>query len=216
MRRLRKASFQPFWHAQIPRSSSPIDLLLTKSKRPLRSETFLEREREYLQHGEDHFHLSSACHSNNLLLIFITLCRKINCGEIIYREKPLIVMPQRIFDDDDPSYIELWLDRRINRYFKLAISHFAFLPIEMHLRVFHLQNVLWREVSVLLVVRFEILLRWRQDNPGYLLHKRHDFHGRFGSTFSHPGSSEPLLCAKRRLCRKRSFRLELEFFFIAG
>jgi hypothetical protein len=24
-------------------------------------------------------------------------------------------MPQKIFDDDDPNYIELWLDRHINR-----------------------------------------------------------------------------------------------------
>jgi len=48
------------------------------------------------------------------------LFRKVLCGEIIYREKPLIVMPQKIFDDDDPNYIELWLDRRINRFASLS------------------------------------------------------------------------------------------------
>ena len=34
---------------------------------------------------------------------------------MILREKPLILMPKKIFDDDDPNYIENWLDRRINR-----------------------------------------------------------------------------------------------------
>ncbi len=41
--------------------------------------------------------------------------RAIEAGEVIIRESPLILMPQKIFDDNDPDYIENWLTRRINR-----------------------------------------------------------------------------------------------------
>jgi hypothetical protein len=46
-------------------------------------------------------------------------------------------MPKKIFDDDDPNYIEQWLDRRINRmsseereiFFSLADSRCPFFSI---------------------------------------------------------------------------------------
>ena len=56
-------------------------------------------------------------------------------GDLILRESPLILMPKRIFDDDDPDYIEQWLDRRINRltseereiFYSLADSRYKIL-----------------------------------------------------------------------------------------
>jgi hypothetical protein len=59
--------------------------------------------------------------------------RDLSAGDLILREKPLILMPKKIFEDDDPDYIEQWLDRRINRmsseerevFFSLADSRFA-------------------------------------------------------------------------------------------
>ena len=36
-------------------------------------------------------------------------------GEIVCRERPMIVMPDAIFELEDHDRIEAWLDRRINR-----------------------------------------------------------------------------------------------------
>ena len=51
-------------------------------------------------------------------------------GQVILREKPLIVMPDKIFSDEDVDKIERWLEKRVNRlssedreiYFNLADS----------------------------------------------------------------------------------------------
>ena len=37
----------------------------------------------------------------------------ISPGQIILREKPLIVMPDIVFSSEDPDYIEEWLDKKI-------------------------------------------------------------------------------------------------------
>jgi len=36
-------------------------------------------------------------------------------GQIILREKPLIVMPDKVFSSEDSDYIEAWLDKRLNK-----------------------------------------------------------------------------------------------------
>ena len=36
-------------------------------------------------------------------------------GQIILREKPIIVMPDKVFSNDDQDYIESWLDKRLNQ-----------------------------------------------------------------------------------------------------
>ena len=36
-------------------------------------------------------------------------------GQIILREKPLIVMPDKVFSCEDSDYIEAWLDKRLNK-----------------------------------------------------------------------------------------------------
>ena len=36
-------------------------------------------------------------------------------GDLIMRDHPLIVMPAKVFENDDPDYIERWLDKKINR-----------------------------------------------------------------------------------------------------
>ena len=41
--------------------------------------------------------------------------RDIPMGEILIREKPMILMPDKIFDLDDHRDVEVWLDKRINR-----------------------------------------------------------------------------------------------------
>ena len=41
--------------------------------------------------------------------------RDIAMGEILIREKPTILMPDKIFDLDDHRDVEVWLDKRINR-----------------------------------------------------------------------------------------------------
>lgn len=41
--------------------------------------------------------------------------RPIAAGEIIVREKPLILMPDEVFSDEDSDRIETWLDKQINR-----------------------------------------------------------------------------------------------------
>ena len=56
--------------------------------------------------------------------------RSILPGEIILREKPLIVMPDKVFSHNDQDYIEGWLDKRLNKlsasdreiFFKLSDS----------------------------------------------------------------------------------------------
>ena len=40
---------------------------------------------------------------------------QIQPGQIILREKPLIVMPDRIFSLEDTDYAENWLDKKINK-----------------------------------------------------------------------------------------------------
>ena len=35
-------------------------------------------------------------------------------GQIILREKPILVMPDKVFSSDDQDYIEAWLDKRLN------------------------------------------------------------------------------------------------------
>lgn len=36
-------------------------------------------------------------------------------GTVILREKPLVVMPDKIFSSDDMDYIETWLEKRLNK-----------------------------------------------------------------------------------------------------
>jgi len=36
-------------------------------------------------------------------------------GTVILREKPLVVMPDKIFSNDDIDFIETWLDKRLNK-----------------------------------------------------------------------------------------------------
>lgn len=37
-------------------------------------------------------------------------------GEILMREEPLILMPDAIFELEDPRDVEVWIDKRINRF----------------------------------------------------------------------------------------------------
>mgnify|MGYP001162975423 CR=1 FL=1 len=36
-------------------------------------------------------------------------------GQIILREKPILVMPDKVFSNEDHEYIEAWLDKRLNK-----------------------------------------------------------------------------------------------------
>ena len=41
--------------------------------------------------------------------------RDIFPGQIILREKPILVMPDKVFSNEDHEYIEAWLDKRLNK-----------------------------------------------------------------------------------------------------
>ena len=49
--------------------------------------------------------------------------RDIAMGQILMREEPVILMPDPVFELDDPRDVEVWLDKRINRLGKKQSSN---------------------------------------------------------------------------------------------
>ena len=40
--------------------------------------------------------------------------RAFEVGDVVFRETPIVDMPQSVFDLEDPDRVERWLDRKIN------------------------------------------------------------------------------------------------------